>query len=110
MIKRLNYLWLLVLVGCASLGMAPAQTFDQKLAYAYGTHTAVVQAATQALNDKTITSTDALQVLKLADESRALLDASRAALAAGDPATANGRLALATQILVQLQSYLRSKQ
>jgi hypothetical protein len=110
MIKQWRYLWLLLLVGCAALGIAPAQTFDQKLAYAYGTHTAVVQAATQALNDKTITSTDALQVLKLADESRALLDASRAALKVGDPTTANGKLVLATSILTELQTYLRGKQ
>jgi hypothetical protein len=51
-----------------------------------------------------------MQVLKLADESRALLDAARAAAKVGDPTTANGKLVLATSILTQLQTYLRSKQ
>lgn len=104
------YLWLVLLAGCASFGLATPQTFDQKLAFAYGTHSAVQQGATQALADKTLSSTDAMQVLKLADESRALLDAARAAAKAGDPTTANGKLLLATSILTQLQTYLRSKQ
>jgi hypothetical protein len=109
--RNLKHSWIiLLLVGCASLGLAPAQTFDQKLAYAYGTHSAVQQGATQALADKTLSSTDAMQVLKLADESRALLDAARAAAKVGDPTTANGKLVLATSILTQLQTYLRSKQ
>ena len=111
--RQLAYGFVLILAflaACAELGLAPAQTFDQKLAYAYGTHTAVIQTATQALTDKTITSTDARQVLKLADESRTLLDAARAASGAGDPSTAEGRLTLAAQILTQLQAYLRSRQ
>jgi hypothetical protein len=106
----LSFLTAFALLGCAGLGLAPAQTFDQKLAYAYGTHTAVLQGAEQSLTGRTISSADAGQVLKLADESRTLLDAARAASQAGDPSTANGKMALATQILVQLQAYLRGKQ
>lgn len=109
--RNLKHSWIvLLLAGCAALGITQPQTFEQKLAYAYGTHSAVQQGATQALADKTLSSTDAMQVLKLADESRALLDAARAAAKIGDPTTANGKLVLATQILVQLQTYLRSKQ
>ena len=109
--KQLAYGFVLILLaGCAQLGLAPAQSFDQKLAYAYGTHIAVQQTATQALTAGDITSADAEQVLKLADESRALLDGARAASGAGDPSTAEGRLVLATTILTQLQAYLRSKQ
>lgn len=98
------------IAGCAGLGLAPAQNFEQKLAYAYGTHTAVQQAAIQALNDKALSSTDALQVLKLADESRTLLDQARAVSKLGDLSGADGKLVLATQILVNLQAYLRAKQ
>jgi hypothetical protein len=109
-VKQWKYLLILLLSGCAQLGLAPAQNFDQKLAYAYGTHTAVLNATTASLNGKSITSADAEQVLKLANESRTLLDAARAAAGAGDPSTANGKLALATSILTQLQAYLRGRQ
>ena len=43
------------------------------------------------------------------DEVRAALDAARLAAGAGDVATAEGRLQLATAILINLQTYLRSR-
>ena len=108
---KLHYLlfMLALLAGCAQLGLAPAQTFEQKLAYAYGTHTAVLNAATSALDAKTLKSTDAEQVIKLATESRVLLDAAKSANAVGDVNTANGKLLLGVQILEQLQIYLRAR-
>lgn len=87
----------------------PAQSTEQKLAYAYGTHTAVVNATTQALNDKTISSSDAQHVLNVATDSRTILDGVKTALAAGDTKTAEGQLAMATSILAQLQSYLSTR-
>ena len=108
--RQLAYGFVLILLaGCAQLGLAPAQTLDEKLAYAYGTHTAVQRAAASALTARDISSADAEQVLKLADESRALLDGARAAAKIGDTSTADGKLLLATSILAQLQTYLRSK-
>jgi hypothetical protein len=110
MLKRYSlYIALLLLTGCASLGLQTPQTFDQKLAYAYGTHIAVQKAAAASLNAKEISSDEAKQVLKLADESRQLLDAAGAASSAGDISSADGKLLLATSILTQLQTYLRSK-
>lgn len=108
--KQLSFLWLVsvLLFGCSQLGLAPAQTFEQKLAYGYGNHTAVLKATTDALNAKTLKSADGEQVLKLATESRTLLDAARVANSSGDVTTANGKLLLAVQILEQLQVYLRS--
>ena len=97
---------LVTLVACAQLGLSSAKTFDQKLAYAYGTHTAVLQSAAAAVNAKTLSPTDGEEVLKLADESRALLDAAKAA---GDTATGGSKLALATTILTQLQTYLNAR-
>lgn len=96
---------ILLLTGCAQLGLAPAQTFDQKLAYAYGTHTAVVQAAAGAVTSKALSKDDGTKVLALADQSRALLDAAKIA---GDPTEAGNKLLLATAILTQLQAYLQS--
>lgn len=99
----------LVLAGCASLGLAPAQTFDQKLAYAYGVHTAVLQTADVEVKSKVLAPADGQAVLKLADDSRTLLDAARAAAAAGDSTTGNNKLALATTVLTQIQQYLNSR-
>lgn len=108
---RLAAIFLFVLLSaCAQLGLAPADTLDKKLAYAYGTHTAVLQSATSAVIHKDITPDDGKQVLKLADESRTLLDAAQSLSASGDLTGANNKLVLATAILTQLQTYLRSKQ
>lgn len=97
------------LPGCASIGLEEPQSIDQRLAYAYGTHTAVLDAAAVGVATGKLTPEDGEQVLKLADESRLLLDASRAALGAGDVATADGRLLLALNVLTQLQAYLNAR-
>lgn len=100
--------FLLLLTGCA-VGLQPAKSFDQQLAYAYSTHTAVLSSAGNALEAGDLTVADAEAVLELADQSRALLDAARLASGAGDVATAEGRLALATNVLEQLLAYLRTR-
>lgn len=96
------------LTACASVGLTPAQSFDARLAYAYGTHTAILQAATAAVTAGTISRKDGETVLKLAQQSRVLLDSARA-VENTDPATAAGRLTLAVNILNQLQTYLQSR-
>lgn len=96
------------ITGCASLGLAPADSFDARLAYAYGTHTAVLQAASAAVNAGTLSKQDGATVLTLATQSRVLLDSARA-VESTDPTTAAGRLQLATQVLTQIQTYLQSK-
>lgn len=97
-----------VLVGCSSLGLGPAQSLDQKIAYAYGTHTAVLEAATSAVNSNALSVDDAKQVLILADQSKQLLDAGRVAERANDTATANSKITLAVTVLAQLQTYLNN--
>lgn len=99
---------LLLLAGCASLGLAPASSFSDRLAYSYGTHSAVLVTATQSLEAGEISSEDASRVLKVADEARTALDAARVASGAGDVTTAEGRLQLATALLTNLQAYLRA--
>lgn len=98
-----------LVMGCGALGVPKAETFTERLAYAYSTHTAIQNAAASSLQAREISSTDGEQILKLSDQSRQVLDAARAASQAGDVATAEGRLALATNILQQLQAYLRNK-
>lgn len=103
--KYYYYLFIIpLLMACAELGLAPADTFEKKLAYAYGTYTAVQQSAASALAAKEITKADAQQVLTLGDQARALLDAAKVV---GDPTEAQNKLLLATQILQQLQTYLQ---
>jgi hypothetical protein len=98
---------LLLLAGCAQLGLAPASSLTDRVAYAYGSHTAVLQSATAALEAGDIGVEDAQRVLKVADQARDALDAARFAVDAGDISTAEGRLQLAVSILTELQAYLR---
>lgn len=94
--------------SCASIGLAPAQSFSDKLAYAYGVHTAVLNTAALSVASKSLSVADARKVLSLADQSRGLLDDAKALSSSGaDTATATGKLILATQILEQLQTYLK---
>lgn len=102
--------FLLLLAACAQLGLAPASTFEQRLAYAVSQNAAVRQTAAVSLEHGEISLEDAQRVLKLTDETRQALDAARVASGVGDVSTAEGRLQLATSILVNLQAYLRSHQ
>lgn len=102
-------LTLAVLAACGTGGIEKPQSFEQQLAYAYSTHTAVLEAAANAVELDQLSIEDAQQVLRLSDESRVLLDASRAALGVGDVTTAQGQLTLATNILTQLKAYLNSR-
>ena len=95
-----------ILVACGTLFVTP-KSVTEKIAAAYVTHTAVLTATTNAVNAEELSSADAAQVLTIATESRKVIDAARVALTAGDTKTAEGKLALATSVLLQLQTYLR---
>lgn len=97
------------LTGCESLGLTKPQSVEQRLVYAYSTHTAILEATANGVAAGTLTPEDGERVLKLSDESRLLLDAGRAALSVGDTSTAEGRLVLALGILTQLQTYLNAR-
>lgn len=100
---------LLILTACASLGLAPASSFEERLAYAVSQNAAVRETAAVSLERNEISLGDAQSVLKITDEVRTALDAARLAAGSGDVSTAEGRLQLATSILVNLQAYLRSR-
>ena len=72
---------LIVLTGCSSLGLAPAKSLSDRLAYGYSTYTAVQYAAANATNAGELSKSDAETGLQLADQSRVLLDGARALLA-----------------------------
>jgi hypothetical protein len=98
---------LVVLSACGSLGLQPAQSFNDRVAYAFGVHTAVLQSATSAVNFGDITTEEARSLLELSDRARNLIDVARTVHAAGDVEGANQRLALSLSILQELQAYLR---
>jgi hypothetical protein len=97
-----------LIAGCSSLGLAPAQSLNQKIAYAVGQHTAVLQATTTAVQSGALSSTDAEQVLKMADQSKTILDAAVSLSASGDVTGATNKLALATAALTALQTFLNA--
>lgn len=99
----------MLLSGCASMGLSTPKGFDQQLAEAYGVHTAVLQATTTAVTAGSLTSVEATQVKAQADSARALLDAARTADAAGNPAAGNSDLQLAVGALTALQTFLNAK-
>jgi len=99
----------IILAACAALGLPQAQNFEERWGYATATHTAVMSAAAASVRAGELSKEDGAQVLRLADESKALLDAAEILSDAGNEPGANQKLALATTILSQLQTYLRSR-
>ena len=109
-LRHLEVLFVLLLIaGCAQLGLAPADNFDSKLAYAYGTNTAIREASTQALTAHKITSADMEKVLTVNDQARLILDSAKTAAAAGNTQDANAKLLMATSILTSIRTFLNSK-
>jgi len=105
----LPLLALLLISACASLGITPPQSIDQRLAYTTGQITAIRGAAANALAAKSITAADAEKVLSMTDDAKALVDGAKAALSAGDEAGAQNRLVLATSVLTALREFLGRK-
>ena len=95
----------LLLAGCAAF--APARSLDDRIAYAYGTHTAVLEATANLVELGDLTADQGQDVLEIADRARLVMDTARFARDAGDPRTAEGQLALALGVLQELQAYLR---
>lgn len=100
------FLAALGLVACQQLGVPSPETFNQKLAVAYTSVTAVRTTATQLLAARKISPDDAENVNASADVARAGLDVARRT---SDPAAANAKLTAAVAALTALQTYLATK-
>lgn len=103
---KLFLILVLALAGCASIGVTPPTSTDEKIAYAYGAVTAVRQSCTTALTTGVLPTSGAQQCLTITDGARTALDAATVAETGGDDTTALGKLALATSLLTQIQQYL----
>lgn len=100
---------LVLLSGCAALGLPQAQSFNERLAVSYGSVASVRSAATTALRAQRISVEDAVNIQAQADNARAGLDVARG-LAGTDLAAAETRLEAAQVILEALQRYLEGTQ
>lgn len=100
---------LCLLTACATLGLPAPQSLEERIAYANGNVTGLVNSTTNLLNAKRIKVEDAKYVSTVAKESAALLDAAEDAATAGDAVTAEGRLRLAQSVLTSLEAYLTAK-
>jgi hypothetical protein len=99
---------LALLIGCASIGFTPARSFDDRLAYAYATHTAVVEVIASAAQSAQLTPPEARQAANLAEQARQVLDGAKA-LESIDASAAAAKLTLGVAVLTQLQTYLHTR-
>ena len=106
--KRIILYIVLLLAGCASMGLEQPKSFSDRLAYAEGTNTALLEAATSSLDAKTISSKDMEHVIDIHAQAKALLASARL-LKGTDITTAEGQLLAATKLLTDLQMYLRAR-
>lgn len=116
-----GYFLLPFMVGCVALGLQTADTFNQKLAYAYGQATAARKGATSVINASCPTpesftspackeaAADGKHIQSMAEEARQGLDLAKTYAAAGNLQQASVQLQLESATLTALQAYLLSK-
>jgi hypothetical protein len=100
-------LLLLVLSACTTLGLEPAQSLQDRVAYVTSGADALVVTATNELAAHSISSADAQYVSTAGRQLSPLL---AAVVSDPDPKSAEGRLQLAESTLKQLQAYVASHQ
>lgn len=99
---------LVLLVGCAALGIPQPQTFPEKLAAGYISVTTVRQTATVLLNNDVITAQDGRNIQTSANTVREGLDVARD-LYALRPQAGQDKLDATLVILQALQNYVNRK-
>lgn len=98
-------LMILMMVACANQ-LAVPKSFDQKVAYANGSLTAVLEATAASLDAHQISSDDARAVREMAKQASGFLDSAQQF---GEGPKGTSQLALATGVLTQLQAYLNAR-
>lgn len=111
MITRTRFVTLACVVfalsACAQLGLAPAQTLDQKIEYAYSGVDAALKTIALATADGSLSSSKATSANQMALSVKSTLDVARASESTNSTSAAND-LALATAALTAVQQYLIS--
>lgn len=97
----------LLLGACSSLGLAPAQSLEAKLAYGYAGVTAALNTIATATTAGQLTSTQATNANNLALQAKSILDTARS-LETTNATSAQNDLTLALSSLTAIQQYLTS--
>jgi len=101
--------FLILTTATACSLFATPKGFDQQLAYAYSTETALLDAAANAVTVGTLSVTDAEQVVKIADQVKLMLDTAKGLAVTGDLDRAEAQLELALNVMKELQVYVNKK-
>jgi hypothetical protein len=111
MLRKTDFLpfLLVLLAGCAALGLQSPINLTQRIDNAYGSVTAVVNTAIAGRERGQLTAEEGAFVSDLAKNARTVLQAADALNKAGDTSGAEGRLLLALGILQQLDNYLNGR-
>lgn len=97
-----------VLTACAAIGAPPPQTFNERVAAAQISVTALRSTALQLLEAGKITAADARNVQAAANAGNAAIDLA-VQIDKTDPATAGAKLTSAMAVIAAVQTYLATK-
>lgn len=100
---------LVLMIGCAALGVQSPQTFNEKAAVAISSVTVVRQTATALLQANKISAPDAQNIQGQADNARAGIEVA-IAINATDPGAAENRIGAILVGLNAITAYLTAKQ
>lgn len=102
-----------IMTGCgsmvASVGAPAPKSLSDQWAYAYGLVASIRTTAAQAHASGVLSDAGGQKVLIDTDFASSALDAAEVAIKSGDTSTAVAKLALATSLLTQLQTYLTNQ-
>lgn len=93
------------LVACAGLGLQAPESFNERLAYATSTTSAVYDSIAQGTRAGDISPDDAEDLIEITDRARNLIISARAIRDAGNEAEASRQLALALAIVSEVQRF-----
>lgn len=98
-----------LIAGCAAIGLAPADTFNKKIALAYLGDTGVLQSDHTLFAAGKITKEDEANIEKQADTIKEGLDIARS-IHSTDATAGDSKLTATIAALSALQNYLQQKQ
>jgi hypothetical protein len=99
-----------LLAACALFGVEKPVTFNERLGYVYGTQIAVAQEIANKTRTGVISSDDNARYVSIIENAKLVADGARDAMQGGDTTTAEGKLRLAQNILVEVDEFVRRVQ
>jgi hypothetical protein len=99
-----------LLAACALFGVERPVTFNERLGYTYGMQIAVAQQVADKTRTGVISSDDNARYVEILENAKLVADGARDAMQGGDTTTAEGKLRLAQNILVEVDEFVRRVQ